>query len=349
MNKRIQWIDVLKFICITLVIVIHWEGCPESFSSFFNTFFLACFYFASGYCYKPSKDFKSLLYKKFRTLFIPWLFFSNLNIILSSIMSFQEHNTLKNEIIMNLVQIRSLGDQQWFLASLFISFVPFYFVVKTYENKKRNNIIFIYTLMFGILCSFIKQLMRNYGFEYFWGNTNLPWHLEAVGESLSLMMFGYIFKESIEKDFDKYVSIRLLIPIIFLYLLISYFVPTLYDSVPTIIKTILSYFVEYAGVIMIIFVSKTIKPNKFVLFFGQHTLSIFCIQRKFETILQELLSRLIPVFYEFVSNNVFVGSMFSIVFALLNLIVLIIPIIIVEKILPFIFGSKSNVSLKDLV
>ena len=86
---------------------------------------MVCFYFASGYCYKQKENFRSFLYKKYRTLFIPWIFFSNINILLSHIYSFGEHNSLLKELLMNLLQVRGCGDQQWFLASLFLSFIIF--------------------------------------------------------------------------------------------------------------------------------------------------------------------------------------------------------------------------------
>lgn len=133
-TKRIDWVDTVKFICIIFVILSHLETCTNFWTAFYTPFFLTAFFFVSGYVYKPSVRFGELLYKKYRQLFIPWLVFSVLNLLLSQVLSFNVHGPLLNELMWNFFQIRGKGDGVWFVACLFVAYIPFYFFVKLYEK-----------------------------------------------------------------------------------------------------------------------------------------------------------------------------------------------------------------------
>ncbi len=135
-EKRIIWVDVVKYICILMVMLSHLEVKTALWQVFYSPFFLSAFLFVSGYVYIPEKKgFKKFLYKKFRQLFIPWLIFSLFNIFLSQILSFNAHRELFTELMWNFLQIRGQGDGVWFVAALFVAFIPFYFFINWYESK----------------------------------------------------------------------------------------------------------------------------------------------------------------------------------------------------------------------
>lgn len=137
-TKRIKWVDIVKYICIIMVMLSHLETCTELWSVFYSPFFLAAFFFVSGYLYKAKDDFKGFLYKKFRQLFIPWLIFSVFDILLSQIISFNEHENFLTELKWNFLQIRGQGDGIWFVAALFVAFIPFYFFIKWFDRKSTK-------------------------------------------------------------------------------------------------------------------------------------------------------------------------------------------------------------------
>lgn len=132
-GKRIEWVDLVKYFCIMMVMLSHLESRTDLWTTFYSPFFLTAFLFVSGYVYRPKRKFGSFLYKKFRQLFVPWLVFSVLNIVLAQIISFNEQGSLWDELKWNFLQIRGLGDEIWFVAALFVAFIPFYFIVKGYE------------------------------------------------------------------------------------------------------------------------------------------------------------------------------------------------------------------------
>lgn len=137
-TKRIEWVDIVKYVCIVMVMLSHLETRTEIWNAFYTPFFLTAFFFVAGYVYKPKENFKDFLYKKFRQLFIPWLVFSVFDIVLSQVISFNAHESLLEELKWNFLQIRGRDDQIWFVAALFIAFIPFYFFVQWYEAEPQK-------------------------------------------------------------------------------------------------------------------------------------------------------------------------------------------------------------------
>lgn len=137
--KRIEWIDIVKYVCIIMVMLSHLETQTTIWKAFYSPFFLTSFFFASGYVYKTKGSFIEFFNGKFRQLFIPWLVFSVFDITLSQVLSFNNHNNYVEELKWNFLQIRGQGDQIWFVAALFIAFMPFYFFIKKYENISEKN------------------------------------------------------------------------------------------------------------------------------------------------------------------------------------------------------------------
>ena len=105
-NKRIVWVDVVKYICILMVMLSHLEARTDVWQAFYTPFFLSAFFFVSGYVYKPKDGFKQFLYKKFRQLFFPWLVFSVFDMTTPS----------KNDYILSLG--RSNRDWDFLINSL---------------------------------------------------------------------------------------------------------------------------------------------------------------------------------------------------------------------------------------
>ena len=131
--KRIEWVDTVKYVCIIMVMLSHLETRTNIWCAFYSPFFLTTFFFTAGYVYKPKGSFKEFFHSKSRQLFVPWLVFSVFDILLSQVISFNAHESLFEELKWNFLQIRGQGDQIWFVAALFVAFIPFYFFIKRYE------------------------------------------------------------------------------------------------------------------------------------------------------------------------------------------------------------------------
>ncbi len=147
--------------------------------------------------YRQPATFKEHSIKKVRGLFVPWLIFSNFNILLSAVISLHGDENTFAELERNVLQIRGLGDGVWFVAALFVAFIPFYFIIK--RNKQ------VLACVFSAVLSLISVLYSNLINPELlpWGSTVLPWHLEYIFQAMLWMVLGYYFKVYAETVFDK--------------------------------------------------------------------------------------------------------------------------------------------------
>jgi len=86
--KRIEWLDIAKYFFIMVVILEHLEAGADELSCLIVPYTLPGFFFVSGYTHKSGQPFKSFAVKKIRTLFIPWLILTFVDITLSQLVSF---------------------------------------------------------------------------------------------------------------------------------------------------------------------------------------------------------------------------------------------------------------------
>lgn len=343
-----MWLDVVKYICIIMVMLSHLEVNTDIWYAFYSPFFLSAFFFVSGYVYRPMGNFGTFLYKKIRQLFIPWLIFSVFNILLAQIFSFNQHQSLLTELKWNFLQIRGKGDELWFIVALFVAFIPFYFFIKYYEKfnakfYKKNNIVCLITVLIAGILSLISMLYSKLMPPEIlpWNNSALPWHIEYMFYAMFYMVLGYIFRQRIEKWLDKYNSFGRRIVVWLIYFAIIYIPYYSEMKLPVIIGILYNFFQSIIGITGIIMISKKIKSNKYVNYVGQNTLICFALHGKIYSIIETIFRRYIEDIYTFILANISIASLFALLFSIGISIILLIPIYIINNYLPFIMG-KSN-------
>lgn len=335
-RKRIEWVDIVKFICITLVMIQHLESVNPLFRTFYLPFLLNPFFFVAGYVYKDNLPFPALMAKKARTLMIPWFFLGLFNIILSHIITFNTHDSLKNELLWSLVQVRGHADQLWFIACMFIIFIPFYFIVKM---KRRNA--FILVAVMTLLTEIYRAYMPADVFP--WGDNQLPWHLQLLFPYMVFMLSGYYFKDIEKVFFEKAKDIKMLVLVWGVYLVLTYFNYTFHDSYPFLISVFMNYLLRFLGVAGVIMIAKKMKMNRYIAFVGANTLIYFALHGKVECIVQKLLSYA-SLHGEQISQILPLSVVYSFVVAEIVSVILIIPTVIIKRYFPFIMGKwyKKN-------
>ncbi len=341
MKKRIEWIDIIKYLCIMLVMLTHLESCPELLRVFFIPFFLNLFFFCSGYVYKNNRGFKDFFKKKIRQLFIPWLVFSCFNIFLRKIISFHEHSNMLEELKWNFLQIRGSNDGLWFIAALFITYMPFYFYIREYEKSKSKykNIIFV---SISVILSFVSILYTKLMPTNLlpWNSANLPWHIEYIFQAMLYMFIGYIFKSNYEGKFDLYNTKKNRIIFLVIYLIIRYTVYFSKIQFPMVIDIFYNYISELLGIIVIIGYSKVLKSNRYFNYVGQNTLIYFALHGKIYSFLEAILGKF-TIYSKILRNSIY-SSIFAIIFTIVLSIILIIPTYIINKYLPFLLGREKS-------
>lgn len=341
-GKRIEWVDIVKYICIICVLVSHLECESELLYIFYASFFLKAFFFTAGYVYHYTNDFKSFFIKKVKGLLVPWFIFSTFNIILSQILSFNEHNGLLTEMGWNMLQIRNHGDGIWFVAALFIAFIPFYFLIKWSDGEEKSKsvaaIVISFILSLGSLA--YTKLMNPLLLP--WNGAELPWHLEYIFQAMLFMVLGYYFRKKYEVKFDKYNTKFNRICLGAIYLLIIYLPYALGIEFPVIIDMIYQYVRELTGVLLLVSICKVVKTNRYVSYVGQNTLIYFALHGKILNVIETMLQKIMPEMYSIIHGNVVSENIFVIAVALVMSVLLIIPAWIINKYFPFVLGRRKK-------
>lgn len=343
--KRIEWIDILKYICIMWVILNHLESRTDALTQFCAPFALSGFFFSSAYFYKDKDDFKTFFVKKVKGLLIPWFLLSVLNIVLSQILSFNEHDSFITEFLWNLVQIRGFHDGLWFVAALFMGYIPLYFFIHRFEKSDKGKKSRIILISVSFALAIISELYASYFPKdiYPWGSSDLPWHIQLVFIAMFWMVLGYLFKNYYEPKFDSDMCTRNTI-ICFTVFMIVRFVPFAlgYEFKNEVLRILYEYISSFIGLPALIIASKLRKPNKYYLFIGQNTLLYFALHGKTYSVFQTLLKRFAGGFYESVLGNVISCSVFAIIFTIVISVVLIPPIMFINRFMPFLVGKKRT-------
>lgn len=284
----------------------------------------------SGYVYRQPDNFKEHLIKKIKGLFFPWLIFSNFNIALSAIISLKGERNLLSEVYWNFLQIRGEGDGLWFVAALFVAFIPFYFVIRYMKTQTAIVAAIILSLMSVLYSQMMNPALLP------WGSSALPWHIEYIFQAMLWMVLGYYFKVSGERIFDRWNTFcnRCAISVIYICLIL------LPSANNTGIEIIRGYVQSIIGIALIIGICKICKKNWYVNYVGANTLILFALHGKVYAVLEFIFGKF-PV-YERILNNLILSSVFAIIMGLFLSVLLIIPAFIINRYFPWTLGRKNE-------
>jgi Fucose 4-O-acetylase and related acetyltransferases len=284
--QRIAYMDIAKAFAIIAVVIGH-SGSPVTHIIYL--YHMPLFFFLSGYFYKDmySKSPVTLLKKRLKSLYIPFVAWELLFLLLHNVFfklsmysdkvgygTTGSHLYTTKEFIINAAKIIAfIGTEQlagafWFILSLFT--VNILFVLTSYFSTKyiKNSEYFRFLVVF--LAFTIGNIATYYGF-------NLHYQLNISFVALFIYYIGYLYRK-IERriDFNSY-----LLVISFLSLIIS----SLYGSIDMVNNKYLSpsflIFNSLAGIYLNIYFAKKIisyKMNYTLLdYIGKNTFTIMAL------------------------------------------------------------------------
>ena len=339
MKKRIAWIDVAKYIAMMFVMLSHLEACPSFLRSFFTPFYLAVFYFCSGYCYRHRDGFNHFIQKKAKQLLLPWFFYSNLNILISNFHAIKTHRlTLAGELYRNLLQIRYYDERLWFLPALFMAYIVFYFVIRSYmKHRDRKK-----TLTLCIALAFLRKLYKTFMDPSLlpWGLTNLPWHIDYIPTPLLFMVLGHFYRYGFEKKLEKYDDTVHRLFLWAIYLVLVYAVTIGESSYAFLLEFAVDHIRHIIAIALVVSFSKLVPDNKYVLFIGSNTLLCFCIHNKFATLMEAVFKKVFPVLYATILASPGLSAFYCVLMTLILSFILIVPIKLILRFVPWTIGQK---------
>lgn len=315
MKTRVMWLDIARGIAFLMIIYRHLDFMNETLMAYFSPMFLTIFFFVSGYLFNTKYSFLEVVEQRFRTVLIPFFIYGIANIILSQILTFGEKPTLDDAFYNFFVQIRGEDDGLWFLACLFISTIPFYFMVK-------------YTKGMGLLSLSIALLLINYIADL----EPIPWHVEFIAPSVFYMSLGYLYKQNETKlgSLDSRKSI------IFMLLLYIPLVTIHYASFSEMIHIETTHYIidgiviTLLGIHLCIGISKnTGVLSSSLAYIGSNSLLYFCLHGKVLSLLQKVAYSLFATAGIEITQGI--SFILGFVIVLFTAILLYIPVTIINK------------------
>lgn len=178
--ERIAWIDILKGICMTVIIMNHIPGESVLAARLTYPFELVGFFFVAGVTFSPKESFRHFMRAKFLRLVVPVFAFGVLNILLS--IPFKELDVV-DRIKGIFFQIPGQWDDMWFVACLFVMEIMYYPVARFVKGTWQK----------------IAAALLGCGAGILWMSSvdmSLPWHVVNALLFLPFLAVGHVLKMS---------------------------------------------------------------------------------------------------------------------------------------------------------
>ena len=311
---RVLWIDVMRGICILLVVLGHSIGdINDPLNRFILSFHMPAFFFLSGLCAKNvDVPIGVFIRRKVSTILVPQIVLAVINIIWLVI--FERYSISADKIIDALFS--------WFLIVLFMVSILYYALdkLKIIEHKA---ICIIVTIAVITLIDYL--------------NIKTAIHIEIVPMALLFYLIGNYSKGLFESIVDKKwmnVLIVFLIPCV---VMGSYWNKPVAMYLNQYGNLLLFFACALAGILMLSYISQRNQQNFFLQWLGQNSIIIYIFHFKLLNLLHGIGVRLFPRIAG--KTYAYPAHWHFFVLALL----IIIPIVLVcNRWLPFLFGHKRS-------
>ena len=348
--SRIQWIDTAKLVGIFFVVWAHMEGKVPIY--LFAAFYMPLFFMLSGYVEKK-RSFSETLRNSFFQLMVPYFALNSIAAIfrLFSFIVFHlmESGTIDlykaaKKIAEYIIGIIIADTTEfsffpcgpcWFLFSLFQMKLLFSFISTTVKKRFKTILVLL-----SVVMVFLAWLLCLKGIKIYF----------VVNETLMGFVFyvtGFLMKNFLSEIFNKknkydFLIIAVLLFAYFLFVFFSikksYGLPNLRGGVmPG--QSIFSILHYYTGGLLgswfLIFICKYISLSKLPEYLSKNTLSILAYHWIF-------LSNIKHMYEGLIGKKLYLDYIPSFIFALVILILCVIPTYISEKYFPFVIGKKKS-------
>ena len=167
---RICWIDWSKAIAVCTVVFCHLPQPSDLFYfRYLQAGIITVFFFLSGYLFSIGKGLKDFVFKKLRTLVLPY-FSLGIVILLYKIYSTVKDNTFSEDWLRETVRRFFVQDRFWtiwFLACVIVLNVMMYIMVRFLKRTWLLSLVSVALAALGLL-------------YYHFGGDRLPWDVDAA-------------------------------------------------------------------------------------------------------------------------------------------------------------------------
>lgn len=175
-KKRIEYIDLMKGICIFLVVLLHcdfqFEGKLSIINSCLGELRMPLYFFLSGFFFKTYSNLFDFVLHKTNNLIIPYIFFLTL-FILPYCVVVLPINSIKTLV---LYYVEPFYPALWFLRCLFFLNLFYYVIYKNiYSDINRVIMSFIISISIFYISVYLKQFDdKTYMFWFLYISNLMP-------------------------------------------------------------------------------------------------------------------------------------------------------------------------------
>jgi acyltransferase len=188
-NQRVEYIDFLKGLLLTLICFSHFGYLPYLLKLLIipaGSIYVPAFFIISGFLFKENITFNRFLKKKIKTLLIPYIFFFLIFLILDWNIYLKPVETFSSFLDS---PTRAGGPPKaspiWFIIRLFEVNLLWYFI--NYFLPKKS-----YKFIFIIISSFL-------GYIFYINSIKLPFAFEVILSSIVFFGLGHLSKEKLKQ------------------------------------------------------------------------------------------------------------------------------------------------------
>lgn len=219
MAQRIEFIDLAKGICISLVVLLHVFGeLSGSFIQLMNLFRMPLYFVLSGLFFKTYDGLFPFIKKKTNKLLIPFSSTFIFIVLPTTILlnEFERKTTTFTNLFWCCPGKLNLGIDGaiWFLLCLFAVNIYFYIIFL----MANRNIVGI--IVFSVICGLSGYAMSYYGFH-------LPMWMDSALTAMPFFLFGYLLRRYSEVLYSSFSKKDVLYAIVSFFVLLSVY---MYDE-----------------------------------------------------------------------------------------------------------------------
>lgn len=260
MKKRLDYLDITKSLCILFVILGHYfTNDTNNFKIWFYTFHVPCFFFVSGIIINHNQkdiNFKKFIYKKFKSLILPYYTFCLINGLIYTLFLYFTNNSNMNTFSLGKEILLGYGVcGLWFLFCLFFSKVLFFII----NNIIKSKYIKLFCIISITLLSFYLGEKKQFVL------------IRRILLGTAYLSIGYKLHDIIENKSANYLKLVVLFALNIILTRINgdvgMYTMTLNNPLIFFINSII-------GSLLIINISKMLINCSFLIYIGQNTLII---------------------------------------------------------------------------
>lgn len=156
MKKRVEWIDIAKFLGIFAIYLGHFGDSAGHAFTFVFAFHVPLFFFLSGCMsnYDNETNIFRFVWKKFKRIMIPFYIFAIVSIVINTIVNNSEISDIKELLLVvgkGCTRNTFFAGALWFLSCLFVMEIIF----KIIKLTKFKIIIFFISMIFFLISEFL--------------------------------------------------------------------------------------------------------------------------------------------------------------------------------------------------